>query len=158
MTILITGAAGFIGSHLSLKMLSQNINVIGIDNLNDYYSVILKKSRLKKLKKFKKFTFIKADLSKNFNLERLLKKKKIQVICHLAAQAGVRYSITNPSIYLKYNIDGFLNILEYCRKNKEDFAPFIEDGFEKFIANLETDGEFAGNEAIVALAKELFIY
>ncbi|OUU61706.1 MAG: hypothetical protein CBC22_06630 [Alphaproteobacteria bacterium TMED62] len=118
MTILITGAAGFIGSHIVLKMLSQNYNVIGIDNLNDYYSVSLKKYRLKKLKKFKNFTFIKTDLAKTLDLEKILKKKKLSVICHLAAQAGVRYSISNPNIYLKYNIEGFLNILEYCRKNK----------------------------------------
>ncbi len=118
MAILITGAAGFIGSHISLRMLLQNYKVIGIDNLNDYYSITLKKYRLNKLKKFKNFTFIKTDLSKDFNLEKILKKNKLSVICHLAAQAGVRYSITNPNIYLKYNIDGFLKILEYCRKNK----------------------------------------
>ena len=103
MTILITGAAGFIGSHISLRMLSKNIDVIGIDNLNNYYNVSLKKARLKNLRKFKRFTFIKADLSKNLNLEKVLKKKVI-AICHLAAQAGVRYSNTNPNIYLKYNI------------------------------------------------------
>ena len=118
MTILITGVAGFIGSHLSLRLLSKNIKVIGIDNLNDYYSVNLKKYRLKKLKKYKNFSFIKYDLSKNISINEILKNKRIRVICHLAAQAGVRYSITNPSIYLKYNIDGFLNILEYCRNNK----------------------------------------
>ena len=116
MTILITGVAGFIGSHLASKMLSQNFNVLGIDNLNNYYSVKLKKYRLKQLDKFKNFTFIKTDLSKAINLEKVIKSKKLSVICHLAAQAGVRYSITNPSIYLKYNIDGFLNILEYCRR------------------------------------------
>ena len=117
MTILITGAAGFIGSHIALRMLSQNYNVIGIDNLNDYYSVNLKKYRLKKLKIYKNFTFIKTDLSKKLDLEKILKNKELSAICHLAAQAGVRYSITNPNIYLKYNIDGFLNVLEYCRKN-----------------------------------------
>ena len=116
MTILITGVAGFIGSHLASKMLSENIYVLGIDNLNNYYSVNLKKYRLKQLNKFKNFTFIKADLSKAVNLEKVIKKKKLSVICHLAAQAGVRYSITNPSIYIKYNVDGFLHILEYCRK------------------------------------------
>ena len=93
MTILITGVAGFIGSHLASKMLSQNFNVLGIDNLNNYYSVNLKKYRLKQLNKFKNFTFIKADLSKAINLEKVI--KKLSVICHLAAQAGVRYSITN---------------------------------------------------------------
>ena len=75
MTVLITGAAGFIGSHIALRMLSQNYNVIGIDNLNDYYSVNLKNYRIKKLKSFKKFTFIKNDLSKNLDLEKIIKKK-----------------------------------------------------------------------------------
>ena len=116
MTILITGVAGFIGSHLASKMLSKHFNVLGIDNLNDYYSVNLKKYRLKQLNKFKNFTFVKVDLSETTNLEKII-KKKINVICHLAAQAGVRYSITNPNIYLKYNIDSFLNILEYCRRH-----------------------------------------
>ena len=103
MTILVTGAAGFIGSHISLRLLSKNTKVIGIDNLNDYYSVNLKKYRIKKLKNLKNFSFIKSDLSKNITLEEIINKKKIKVICHLAAQAGVRYSITNPDIYLKYN-------------------------------------------------------
>ncbi|MAI02776.1 MAG: hypothetical protein CMP40_02975 [Rickettsiales bacterium] len=119
MTILITGAAGFIGSHLSFSLLSKNIKVIGIDNLNDYYSVNLKKYRLSKLKKFKNFTFIKSDLSKNTSIDKIISNKKITSICHLAAQAGVRYSIENPEIYLKYNIDAFLKILEYCRKCKD---------------------------------------
>ena len=119
MTILITGAAGFIGSHLSYSLLSKNIKVIGIDNLNDYYSVNLKKYRLSKLKKFKNFTFIKSDLSKNTSIDKIISNKKITSICHLAAQAGVRYSIENPEIYLKYNIDAFLKILEYCRKFKD---------------------------------------
>ena len=78
MTILITGVAGFIGSHLASKMLSQNFNVLGIDNLNEYYSVNLKKYRLKQLHKFKNFTFIKADLSKSINLEEVIKKKNIK--------------------------------------------------------------------------------
>ena len=111
MTILITGTAGFIGFSLAKKLLEIGKNIIGIDNLNNYYSVKLKKYRLKQLNRFKNFTFIKADLSKAINLEKVIKKKKLSVICHLAAQAGVRYSITNPSIYLKYNIDGFLNLL-----------------------------------------------
>ncbi len=118
MTIVITGAAGFIGSQLSLRLLSKKKKVIGIDNLNNYYSVKLKKYRLKKLQKFKNFTFIKGDLSNSKGLESLLKGKKVSNICHLAAQAGVRYSLTNPEIYLKYNINGFLTILEYCRKYK----------------------------------------
>ena len=82
MTILITGVAGFIGSHLASKMLSQSFNVLGIDNLNDYYSVKLKKYRLKQLNKFKNFTFIKADLSEAVNLEKVIKKKKIK--CYMS--------------------------------------------------------------------------
>ena len=118
MTTVITGAAGFIGSQLSLRLLSKKKKVIGIDNLNNYYSVKLKKYRLKKLEKFKYFTFIRGDISKSRSLEYFLKGKKVSNICHLAAQAGVRYSLTKPEIYLKFNIDGFLSILEYCKKNK----------------------------------------
>ena len=118
MTTVITGAAGFIGSQLSLRLLSKKKKVIGIDNLNNYYSVKLKKYRLKKLEKFKNFTFIRGDISKSRSLEYFLKGKKVSNICHLAAQAGVRYSLTNPEIYLKFNIDGFLSVLEYCKKNK----------------------------------------
>ena len=116
MNVLITGAAGFIGCHVCLRLLSKNIKVVGIDNLNDYYSVELKKYRLNKLRRFKNFKFIRADLSGKKSFESLINNNNIITICHLAAQAGVRYSITNPSIYLKYNIDGFLKILEYCRK------------------------------------------
>ena len=116
MTTVITGAAGFIGSQLSLRLLSKKKKVIGIDNLNNYYSVKLKKYRLKKLEKFKNFIFIRGDLSRSRCLEYLLNGKKVSNICHLAAQAGVRYSLTNPEIYLKSNIDGFLSILEYCKK------------------------------------------
>ncbi len=117
MKILITGAAGFIGSHIALRLLKKNIKVIGLDNLNDYYSVDLKKYRLKNLKKYKNFTFVKANLAGKKNLDELVGRIKLNSICHLAAQAGVRYSITNPNIYLQYNIDGFLKILEYCRRN-----------------------------------------
>ena len=116
MSTLITGVAGFIGSKLALKLLSQNKTVIGIDNLNSYYDVKLKKHRLNFLKKYKKFKFIKIELSNKLLLEKKIKNEKIKTICHLAAQAGVRYSFDNPRVYLKYNLDGFLEILEYCRK------------------------------------------
>ena len=115
MSTLITGVAGFIGSRLALKLLSQNKTVVGIDNLNSYYDVKLKKYRLNFLKKYKKFKFMKIELSNKLLLEKKIKNEKIKTICHLAAQAGVRYSFDNPRVYLKYNLDGFLEILEYIR-------------------------------------------
>ena len=119
MSILITGVAGFIGSRLALKLLSKGLVVIGIDNLNDYYDVKLKEYRLFQLTKYKKFKFVKIDIASKFLLEKKIRKENIKIICHLAAQAGVRYSFTNPRIYLKYNVDGFLEILEFIRKRPE---------------------------------------
>ena len=118
MTILITGVAGFIGSKLCKNLLERNKSVIGIDNLNNYYDINLKKYRLKMLQKHKNFKFIKLDLSKKLILEKKLSKFKFKTIIHLAAQAGVRYSLDNPRIYMKYNIDSFMEILEYCRSRK----------------------------------------
>ena len=117
MKILITGVAGFIGSKLAENLLDAGYNVYGIDNLNDYYDVKLKFYRLHYLKKYKKFQFCKIDISNGLKLKNFLKKKKIDIICHLAAQAGVRYSLINPRVYAKSNINGFLEILEYCRFN-----------------------------------------
>ena len=117
MTILITGSAGFIGYHVSKKILNKNIKVIGIDNINNYYDVNLKKNRIKDLKKNKKFFFYKVDLSNYKKLDNIVKNKKIKIIIHLAAQAGVRYSIKNPRIYFKSNLEGFFNILEISRHN-----------------------------------------
>lgn len=119
MSILITGVAGFIGSRLALKLLSKGLVVIGIDNLNDYYDVKLKEYRLFQLTKYKKFKFVKIDIASKLLLEKKIRKENIKIICHLAAQAGVRYSFTNPRIYLKYNVDGFLEILEFIRKRPE---------------------------------------
>ena len=117
MTILITGSAGFIGYHVSKKILNKNIKVIGIDNINNYYDINLKKNRIKDLKKNKKFFFYKVDLSNYKKLDNIVKNKKIKIIIHLAAQAGVRYSIKNPRIYFKSNLEGFFNILEISRHN-----------------------------------------
>ncbi|MBV68366.1 MAG: hypothetical protein CMJ08_01015 [Pelagibacterales bacterium] len=117
MKILITGAAGFIGSKLAENLLDAGYDVFGIDNLNDYYDVKLKFYRLHYLKKHKKFQFYKIDISNTLKLKNFFKKKKIDIICHLAAQAGVRYSLINPRVYAKSNINGFLEILEYCRFN-----------------------------------------
>lgn len=119
MNILITGCAGFIGYHLSTKLLeNKKYKIYGIDNLNKYYDVNLKNNRLKKLKKYKNFFFYKIDLRKFNNLENNFKKNKYNIVINLAAQAGVRYSISNPRTYLENNIDGFFNILECSRKYK----------------------------------------
>ena len=119
MKILITGCAGFLGFHLSKKLLQNKKNSItGIDNLNDYYSVKLKNKRLNILKKNKNFYFKKIDIENKKKLNNFLNKKKIDIIYHLAAQAGVRYSLVNPESYLKSNIEGFFNILEFARLKK----------------------------------------
>ena len=112
---LVTGATGFIGFHLTLKLLKQNKKVIGVDNINDYYDTEIKKNRLKKLKNFKKFKFFKFDISKKNNL-KILKNFKFLMVYHLAAQAGVRYSFYNPEVYIHSNIQGFFNILNFTKE------------------------------------------
>ncbi|WP_414622880.1 NAD-dependent epimerase [Calothrix sp. CCY 0018] len=113
--ILITGAAGFIGFHLSQKLLANGENVIGIDNLNDYYDVSLKQARLEQLFNRKNFQFFQIDLANRSKLDELFANCKPDVVVHLAAQAGVRYSITHPHAYVDSNLVGFTNILERCR-------------------------------------------
>jgi len=123
-TVLITGAAGFIGYHLSKRLLKLGTKVIGIDNLNDYYDVSLKNSRLSLLKKFAKFTFVHTDLADNLALTKIFKEYKPQIVVNLAAQAGVRYSIDNPKAYISSNIIGFFNVLEACRHNPVEHLVF----------------------------------
>lgn len=115
MNILVTGAAGFIGFHLCKKLLSCGYNVIGIDNINDYYSVQLKKDRLSILLKEKNFKFVYQNLSEKKSLEVIFSQECITHVINLAAQAGVRYSLKNPESYISSNIVGFYNILECCR-------------------------------------------
>ncbi len=115
MNILVTGAAGFIGYNLSLRLLHEGHTVSGIDNLNDYYDVNLKKARLAIVGKDPKFTFIKVDLADREKIETLFKENKFDYVINLAAQAGVRYSIDNPASYVDSNLVGFGNILEGCR-------------------------------------------
>ena len=117
MKYLITGAAGFIGFHLSKRLLEQGNSVVGIDNLNEYYDVNLKKARLNELKDDPGFTFHKLDLVDRKGIEKLFSENNFDYVVNLAAQAGVRYSLENPHAYVDSNIVGFLNILEGCRHN-----------------------------------------
>lgn len=113
--VLVTGGAGFIGFHLSKKMLSRGIKVIGFDNLNDYYDVSLKEDRLKILRQCDAYRFVKGDLADSVMVEQLFAEEKPDVVVNLGAQAGVRYSIDNPRAYIDSNMVGFFNILEACR-------------------------------------------
>ena len=115
--ILVTGAAGFIGYHLSKRLLDNGFSVTGIDNLNSYYDVSLKEARLERLQSFENFSFFKEDISNKEAMEKVFKGNHFDVVVNLAAQAGVRYSIENPQAYVDANIVGFVNILECCRHN-----------------------------------------
>ena len=117
MCILITGCAGFIGSHVAKRLLDEGHFVVGLDNLNDYYDVSLKMSRLQRIRN-DKFVFHKMNLEDRGNLELLFKLWKPTVVIHLAAQAGVRYSLDNPHAYIDSNLVGFTNILEACRRHE----------------------------------------
>lgn len=116
-TVLVTGAAGFIGFYLSERLLREGKRVVGYDNLNDYYDTKLKDARLEILNKYESFTFIKGNLADKEALEAVFAEYKPEVVVNLAAQAGVRYSITNPEAYMESNMTGFFNILEACRSH-----------------------------------------
>lgn len=124
-TVLVTGAAGFIGSFLSERLLSdfEDIRVIGFDSVNDYYDIRLKESRLEKLQKHENFIFIKANLADKDKVSEVFREYSPQIVVNLAAQAGVRYSITNPDAYIESNIIGFYNILEACRHSYDGATP-----------------------------------
>lgn len=113
--ILVTGAAGFIGFHLTRRLLADGHEIVGLDNLNDYYSPKLKRDRIAQLPKESRFDFVEADLADRGRVERLFAERRFQRVVNLAAQAGVRYSLENPHAYVQSNLVGFLNILEGCR-------------------------------------------
>ena len=119
-----TGVAGFIGMHSAKKLLDDGHEIIGIDNLNDYYDVTLKEDRLKTLEGYKNFRFVKLDIKDQKDVHDLFKKESPRRVLHLAAQAGVRYSIENPYVYIDSNIQGFINILEGCRAIKTEHLVF----------------------------------
>lgn len=127
-TILVTGAAGFIGSNLVKRLYAdvENVTVIGIDNMNDYYDVRLKEARLEELSENLSFTFVKGSIADKALITEIFEKYKPQVVVNLAAQAGVRYSITNPDVYIESNLIGFYNILEACRHSYDDGQPGVE--------------------------------
>lgn len=121
-TVFITGVAGFIGSNIAKKILAdeQNIEVVGIDNMNDYYDVHIKEARLNNLSEKSNFTFVKGSIADRTLVDKIFSEFKPKVVVNLAAQAGVRYSITNPDAYVESNLVGFYNILEACRHSYDD--------------------------------------
>ena len=128
MTILVTGAAGFIGSNLVKAIYKRydNPSVVGIDNMNDYYDVRLKEERLKELEQYPDFTFIKGNIADKALIDKVFEEYKPRVVVNLAAQAGVRYSITNPGAYIEANLIGFYNILEACRNSYGQYEGGVE--------------------------------
>lgn len=128
-TVLITGAAGFIGSNLVIELFKtiKDIKIVGIDNMNDYYDVAIKEWRLKEIEKMNgQWTFVKGDISDKNTIDKLFQEFKPAVVVNLAAQAGVRYSISNPDAYIQSNLIGFYNILEACRHSYDDGATGVE--------------------------------
>lgn len=115
MKILVTGAAGFIGMHTARRLLERGDEVVGLDNLNDYYEVSLKEARLRELSSYPNFRFVKLDVADDAGMAKLFAEEKFARVVHLAAQAGVRYSLKNPQAYVQSNLAGFTNILEGCR-------------------------------------------
>jgi UDP-glucuronate 4-epimerase len=122
--ILVTGTAGFIGNHVALKLLERGDEVIGIDNINDYYDVNLKLARLERVKAHPSFTELRVDIEDRENIPAIFAEHKPQRVIHLAAQAGVRYSLENPLAYIDANLVGFINILEGCRHNNVEHLTY----------------------------------
>ena len=121
-SIFITGVAGFIGSNLAKRLLStvEGVKVVGLDNMNHYYDVCLKEARLNELEQFENFSFVKGNLADKAVIESIFEQYKPEIVVNLGAQAGVRYSITNPDAYVEANLIGFYNILEACRHSYDE--------------------------------------
>ena len=121
-SVFITGAAGFIGSNLAKRLLStvEGVKVVGLDNMNHYYDIRLKEARLNELEQFENFSFVKGNLADKSVIEAIFEQYKPEIVVNLGAQAGVRYSITNPDAYVEANLIGFYNILEACRHSYDE--------------------------------------
>ena len=145
MKILVTGAAGFIGSNLVKAIYNQiqEAVVVGVDNMNDYYDVHLKEERLKQLEQYKGFRFVKGNIADRNLIDELFDEFKPEIVVNLAAQAGVRYSITNPDAYIEANLIGFYNILEACRHSYEQY-----EGGVKHLVYASSSSVYGSNKKI----------
>ena len=145
MKILVTGAAGFIGFHTTRKLIARGHEVVGLDNLNDYYDVNLKLGRLAQLQTLPGFSFVKLDLVDREGMSRLFAAQRFQRVIHLAAQAGVRYSLTNPHAYIDSNVTGTVNVLEGCRHNQVEHLVFASTSS---VYGMNTDMPFSPHRGV----------
>ena len=151
-TILVTGAAGFIGSNLALRLLKEvkDVKVVGIDNMNDYYDVHIKEERLRKLQEFEGFTMVYGSIADKAVMDKLFEEHQPNVVVNLAAQAGVRYSITNPDAYIQSNLIGFYNILEACRHSADCKSTGTGEGEAcRHSSDCKSAGTYRGVEHLV---------
>ena len=159
-SVFITGVAGFIGANLAKRLLStvEGVKVVGLDNMNHYYDVRLKEARLNELEQFENFSFVKGNLADKSVIEAIFEQYKPEIVVNLGAQAGVRYSITNPDAYVEANLIGFYNILEACRHSyDEGHTPVehlvyeIEDQVNFTVYVPKVDEHFVGSLAVIPL-------